>query len=134
MMSERYRRGVDVVQHLSSGSLEKFLKASRIAEVAPDFARMVIEFAFGDLYSREILSLRDREIVAIASLASLGHASPQLRTHVQAAQRLGLSKSEVVEILMQIAIYSGLPASLNARADCHDLLAEGDCVACASHS
>jgi 4-carboxymuconolactone decarboxylase len=134
MMSERYRRGVDVVQNLSSGSLEKFLKTSRIAEVAPDFARMVIEFAFGDLYSREVLSLRDREIVAIASLASLGHASPQLRTHVEAAQRLGLSKSEIVEILMQIAIYSGLPAALNALADCHDLLAEGDCVACACHS
>lgn len=134
MMSERYRRGVDVVQNLSSGSLEKFLKTSRIAEVAPDFARMVIEFAFGDLYSREVLSLRDREIVAIASLASLGHASPQLRTHVEAAQRLGLNKSEIVEILMQIAIYSGLPASLNALADCHDLLAEGDCVACACHS
>lgn len=133
-MSERYRRGVDVVQHLSSGSLEKFLKTSRIAEVAPDFARMVIEFAFGDLYSREVLSLRDREIVAIASLASLGHASPQLRTHVEAAVRLGLTRGEIVEILMQIAIYSGLPASLNALADCHDLLAEGDCVACTSHS
>jgi 4-carboxymuconolactone decarboxylase len=134
MMSERYRRGVEVVQQLSSGSLEKFLRTSRIAEVAPDFARMVIEFAFGDLYSREVLSLRDREIVAIASLASLGHASPQLRTHVEAVQRLGLSKSEIVEILMQIAIYSGLPASLNALADCHDLLTEGDCVACACHS
>ena len=133
-MSERYRRGVDVVQQLSSGSLERFLKTSRIAEVAPDFARMVIEFAFGDLYSREVLSFRDREIVAIASLASLGHASPQLRTHVEAAQRLGLSKSEIVEILMQIAIYSGLPAPLNALADCHDLLTEGDCVACAGHS
>ena len=133
-MSERYRRGVDVVHRLSSGSLERFLKTSRIAEVAPDFARMVIEFAFGDLYSREVLTLRDREIVAIASLASLGHASPQLRTHVEAAQRLGLSKSEIVEILMQVAICSGLPASLNALADCHDLLTEGDCVACACHS
>ena len=76
MMSERYRRGVDIVQQLSSGSLEKFLKTSRIAEVAPDFARMAIEFAFGDLYSRDALALRDREIVAIASLASLGHAEP----------------------------------------------------------
>ena len=135
MMSERYRRGVDMVQKLSAGSLEKFLKTSRIAEVAPDFARMVIEFAFGDLYSRDTLTLRDREIAAIASLASLGHAGPQLRTHIEAAQRLGLSRAEIVEILMQIGIYSGLPTALNALADCHDLLAEGDCVACrASHS
>jgi 4-carboxymuconolactone decarboxylase len=134
-VSERYRRGVDVVQRLSSGSLEKFLKTSRIAEVAPDFARMTIEFAFGDLYSRDALSLRDREIAAIASLATLSPARPQLRAHVEAAQKLGLSKEEIVEILMQIAIYGGLPAALNALADCHDLLAEGDCVACcASHS
>jgi 4-carboxymuconolactone decarboxylase len=128
-MSERYRRGVDVVQKLSSGSLEKFLKTSRIAEVAPDFARMVVEFVFGDIYSRDALTLRDREIAAIASLASLGHAGPQLRTHVEAALQLGLSKAEIVEILMQIGIYSGVPSALNALSDCHDLLAEGDCVA-----
>ena len=134
-MSERYRRGVDVVQKLSSGSLEKFLKTSRIAEVAPDFARMVVEFVFGDIYSRDALTLRDREIAAIASLASLGHAGAQLRTHVEAAQTLGISKAEIVEILMQVGIYSGLPNALNALADCHDLLAEGDCVPCrARHS
>jgi len=128
-MSERYRRGVDVVQKLSSGSLEKFLKTSRIAEVAPDFVRMTIEFVFGDIYSRDALTLRDREIAAIASLASLGHAGPQLRTHIEAALQLGLSKAEIVEILMQIGIYSGFPSALNALSDCHDLLAEGDCVA-----
>jgi 4-carboxymuconolactone decarboxylase len=131
-MSERYRRGVDMVQQLSDGSIERFLKTSRIAEVAPDFARMVVEFAFGDLYSRDRIALRDREIVAIASLATLGKAVPQLRTHVEAAQRLGLGKAEIVEILMQTGIYSGLPAALNALADCHDLLAEGDCLACRS--
>ena len=129
-MSERYRRGVDMVERLSSGSLEKFLTTSRIAEVAPDFARIAIEFAFGDLHTREVLGLRDREIVAIASLASVGNAGPQLRSHVEAALRLGLSKAEIVEILMQIAISSGLPRPLNALADCHELLADGDCSAC----
>jgi 4-carboxymuconolactone decarboxylase len=129
-MSERYRRGVDMVLHLSPGEPEKFLRTSRIAEVAPDFARMVVEFAFGDLYARDMLALRDREIVAISSLATLGHAGPQLRTHIEAAQRLGISKTEIVEILMQLAIYGGVPTALNALADCHDLLAEGDCVAC----
>jgi 4-carboxymuconolactone decarboxylase len=134
MMSERYRRGVEIIQQLSSGSIDHFL-TSNVAEIAPDFARMAIEFAFGDLYSRDTLALRDREIAAIASLASLGHAGAQLRTHVEAAQTLGVSKAEIVEILMQIGIYSGLPNALNALADCHDLLAEGDRVPCrACHS
>lgn len=131
-MSERYRLGVEIIQQLSSGSLEQFL-TSRVAEVAPDFARMAIEFPFGDLYSRCNLDFRDREIVAISALATLGHAGPQLRTHVAAASKLGVSKAEIVEILMQSAVYGGFPAALNALADCHDLLAEGDCVGC-SHS
>ena len=126
-MSERYRRGVEVIQQLSSGSLEQFL-TSQVAEVAPDFARMAIEFPFGDLYSRADLGMRDREIVAIAALATLGHAGPQLRHHVAAATKLGISKAEIVEILMQSAVYGGFPAALNALADCHDLLLEGDRV------
>ena len=126
-MSERYRRGVEIIQQLSSGSLEQFL-TSQVAEVAPDFARMAIEFPFGDLYSRADLGMRDREIVAIAALATLGHGGPQLRHHVAAATKLGISKAEIVEILMQSAIYGGFPAALNALADCHDLLLEGDRV------
>jgi 4-carboxymuconolactone decarboxylase len=126
-MSERYRRGVEIIQQLSSGSLEQFL-TSRVAEVAPDFARMAIEFPFGDLYSRADLGMRDREIVAIAALATLGHSGPQLRHHVAAATKLGISKAEIVEILMQSAVYGGFPAALNALADCHDLLLEGDRV------
>lgn len=126
-MSERYRRGVEIIQQLSSGSLEQFL-TSRVAEVAPDFARMAIEFPFGDLYSRADLGMRDREIVAIAALATLGHGGPQLRHHVAAATKLGISKAEIVEVLMQSAVYGGFPAALNALADCHDLLLEGDRV------
>jgi 4-carboxymuconolactone decarboxylase len=128
-MSERYRRGIDIVQRLSAGPLEEFL-TSRVAEIAPDFARMAIEFPFGDLYARAELDLREREIVAIAALATLGHAGRQLRMHVAAALKLGIGKAEVVEILMQSAVYGGFPAALNALADCHDLLAEGDGVAC----
>jgi 4-carboxymuconolactone decarboxylase len=125
-MSERYRRGVDIAQQLSVGSLEQFL-TSQVAEVAPDFARMAIEFPFGDLYSREGLDLRKREIVAIAALASLGHAT-QLRLHVAAALQLGVTRPEIVEILMQIAVYGGFPAAINALAECHDLLTDDNCV------
>jgi 4-carboxymuconolactone decarboxylase len=124
-MSERYRRGVDIVQKLSPGTLEKFC-TGRVAEVAPDFARMAIEFPFGDLYARGELDLLTREIVAISALSSLGHVE-QLRTHVAAALQLGLSRRAGVEMLMQSAIYGGFPKALDALAHCHDLLTEGDC-------
>jgi len=125
-MSDRYRRGVDIAQQLSSGSLDKFL-TSRVAEVAPDFARMAIEFPFGDLYARDGLDLKTREIVAIAALATLGHTD-QLRLHVAAALDHGVERGAVVEILMQSAVYGGFPKALNALTDCHDLLTDDDCV------
>jgi 4-carboxymuconolactone decarboxylase len=125
-MSDRYRRGVDIVDQLAPGSLEQFCTGC-VAEVAPDFARMVIEFAFGDLYARDALDLKTREMVAVAALASLGHTK-QLRMHVAAALQLGVSRPAIVEILMQSAIYGGFPPALNALAECHDLLTDDNCV------
>ncbi len=122
-MSERYRRGIEIAERLAAEKLEEFT-TSRVAELAPDFARMAIEFPLGDLYARDGLNLRSREIVAISSLATLGNASPQLRIHIRAATRIGVSKAEIIEILMQTAVYAGFPAALNALASCHDLLSD----------
>ena len=125
-MSDRYRRGIDIAERLAAEKVAHFVQ-SGVAEVAPDFARMTIEFAFGDLYAREALDLRSRELIAIAVLAASGNAGPQLRVHVELAERNGITKAEIVEALMQTALYSGFPAALNALADCHDLLTDDDC-------
>lgn len=119
-MSDRYRRGIEVVEKLSGSCFEGV--AGKVAELAPDFARMAIEFPFGDLYSRDAAGYRTREIAAIAALAALGHALPQLRVHVAAALNVGCSREEIIEVLMQTTIYAGFPAALNALAGCHDLL------------
>ena len=120
-VDDRYRLGVEILQQLSGNRLEPV--GNKVAEVAPDFARMTIEFPFGDLYAREILDLRTREVVALAALAAVG-ALPQLRTHVAAALHLGWARAEIAEMLMQCAIYGGFPVALNALAECHDLLVE----------
>ena len=91
-MSERYLRGIEIAEQLAAEKLEEFT-TSRVAELAPDFARMAIEFPLGDLYSRDGLALRSREIVAISSLATLGHASPQLLIHIRAANLVCVSKA-----------------------------------------
>jgi 4-carboxymuconolactone decarboxylase len=120
---DRYRRGIDVLQRLSGESIEQV--TNRVAEIAPDFARMTIEFPFGDLYTRKALDLRSREIAAVSALAALGRL-PQLRVHIIAALNLGVAREEIVELLMQISIYAGFPPALNALAECHDLLIEGE--------
>jgi 4-carboxymuconolactone decarboxylase len=122
-MSERYMRGLEIAEQLAADKLEEFL-TSRVAELAPDFARMAIEFPLGDLYARDVIDLRSREIVAISTLAALGDTGPHLRIHIRAALGVGISKAEIIEILMQTAIYAGFPAALNALSSCHDLLTD----------
>ena len=86
---------------------------SALADIAPDFATYVFEFSFGDIYSRPGLSVRDREIATIASLTAMGNATPQLKVHIEAGLNVGLTRGEVTEILMHMAVYAGFPAALN---------------------
>ncbi len=84
-----------------------------LADIAPDFARYLLEFPFGDIYSRPGLDLRAREIATVAALTALGTATPQLKVHIAASLNVGLSREEIVEIIMQMAVYAGFPAALN---------------------
>ncbi|MDX3807330.1 carboxymuconolactone decarboxylase family protein [Bosea thiooxidans] len=86
---------------------------SALVDIAPDFATYVFEFSFGDIYAREGLGLREREIATIAALAALGNAAPQLKVHIEAGLNVGLKENEIVEILIQMAVYAGFPAALN---------------------
>lgn len=127
-MSERYRRGIDVAGRLASNKVAQFVE-SGVAEIAPDFARMVIEFALGDIYARDELDLRTRGLIAIATLAADARATPQLRLHVESALAAGTSKAEIIEAMMQVALYAGIPAAMTALAACHDLLTDSQCPA-----
>ncbi|MDC7675179.1 carboxymuconolactone decarboxylase family protein [Asticcacaulis machinosus] len=84
-----------------------------LADIAPDFATYLIEFPFGDIYSRPGLDLRAREIATIAALTAMGNAAPQLKVHIEAGLNVGLSRDEITEIIMQMAVYAGFPAALN---------------------
>jgi 4-carboxymuconolactone decarboxylase len=110
--SDRYARGWDKLKEIDGMAGEKVVAA--LAPIAPDFARMLIEFPFGDVYSRPQLDLRAREIATIAALAALGNAQPQLKVHIEAALNVGVTRDEIVEVFMQMAVYAGFPAALNA--------------------
>ncbi|RAH95409.1 4-carboxymuconolactone decarboxylase [Acuticoccus sediminis] len=84
-----------------------------LAGIAPDFANNLFEFPFGDIYSRPGLDLRAREIATIAALTAMGTATPQLKVHIEAGLNVGVRKEEVIEIIMQMAVYAGFPAALN---------------------
>ena len=71
----------------------------------------MIEFPFGDIYSRPGLDLRSREIAVVAALTAMGNAAPQLKVHIQGALNVGVSRTEIVETIMQMAVYAGFPAA-----------------------
>lgn len=88
---------------------------SEYEDVAPDFTRYLVEFAFGEIYAREG-DLRHKELVAIASLATMGGCARQLETHVHGAFNVGLGETEIVEAVMTLIPYIGFPKALNAMA------------------
>lgn len=84
-----------------------------LADIAPDFARYILEFPFGDIYCRPGLDLRAREVATIAALTAMGHATPQLKVHIEAGLNVGLTREEIAETIIQMAVYAGFPAALN---------------------
>ena len=83
------------------------------ARLAPDFYRYVAESAFGMLWSRPGLAVRDRSLATCAQLAALGKTE-ELRAHLRGALNVGLTQEELVEVLMQTAVYAGVPAANEA--------------------
>ena len=88
--------------------------------------RYIVEFAFGDIYARPALSLRDRELATIVSLCTQGAADPQLRVHIRGALNVGLTRSEVIEAFIQCIPYTGFPRVLNAINVAREVFGEND--------
>ena len=124
MSSDRYQRGLEKLKEVDGEAGETVIEG--LKDIAPDLARYVIEFPFGDVYCRPGLDLKSREIAAVAALAALGTATPQLKVHINGALNVGLSRQEVVEIIIQMAVYSGFPASLNGMFAAKEVFQERD--------
>jgi 4-carboxymuconolactone decarboxylase len=109
--NERYQRGWAKLKEVDGQAGENVIAS--LADIAPDFARLVIEFPFGDIYSRPGLDLKSRELAVVAALTAMANAGPQLRVHIHGALNVGCTREEVVEVIMQMAVYAGFPAALN---------------------
>ena len=95
-----------------------------IARISPDMANYVVEFIFGDIQSRPGLDLKTRELLAVICIATRGGAEPQLRAHLHAALKVGCSQEEIIELMIEMAVYAGFPAALNGLFAARDVFAE----------
>jgi len=111
---DRYRRGLRRLDQIEPGAGNTL--RDKLGDVAPELERLVVEFAYGDVLDRPGLGLREREIATVAALTALGTAGPQLRVHIAGALNVGVSREEIVEIIIQMAVYAGFPAALNGIA------------------
>lgn len=111
MSNERYKRGERMLSAVDGPNGSAVVDS--LAKSFPDFARYLVEFPFGDIYARKGLGLRERELATVAALCAMGNALPQLRVHVHAALHVGCKPAEVVEVVMQMAVYAGFPAAIN---------------------
>ena len=111
-MQERYERGLELLQQVDGDGGVQVVDS--LKDLAPDVGRYIIEFAFGEIYAREGLSLRDRELATIVSLCTQGACEPQLRVHIRGALNAGMTEEQIVETFIQLIPYVGFPRVLNA--------------------
>ncbi|MGN6315633.1 carboxymuconolactone decarboxylase family protein [Trinickia sp.] len=109
----RYQRGLEVLDDLMANPQEYMAK---LESTSPELARWSVEFAFGEIFAREGLDPKARQIAIISMLAAAGNRSDQLRLHMEAGVKWSLSRTEITEALMQLAVYAGFPSALNAFA------------------
>lgn len=111
-MQDRYGRGLELLQQVDGEGGAQVIDS--LKDMAPDVGRYIVEFAFGTVYAKGSLNMRDRELATIASLCTQGACEPQLKVHIRGALNCGLSKKEVIEVFTQLIPYVGFPRVLNA--------------------
>ena len=112
MENNRWERGVERLKEVDGHAGENVI--SSLKGIAPDLGKYIIEFAFGDVYCRDGLSLEEREMITITSLLTAGGCEPQLEVHINGSLNVGISPGKIIETFIQCIPYTGFPKVLNA--------------------
>ena len=111
--SGRYKKGEALLNRIHGAHTGEAI-VSALDDICPDLASMTIEWGFGEIVSRLGIDLKTRQLVTAASCVTLGYAQPQLRAHIEGALNVGATKEEIVEVILQVALYAGFAAATNA--------------------
>ncbi len=119
----RYEKGKEVLESIQERSIEEIFDG--LEDIAPDMSRFVVEFPYAEIYTREEVDLKTRELCTVAALTVLG-TIPQLKDHINAALNVGNSPTEIVEIIMQMSAYAGFPKAINGVVAAKEVFIERD--------
>ena len=112
MENIRFIQGMEQFKAIDGKGGENVIKS--LEDIAPDLGKFIIEFAFGDIYTRQELTTEEREMITLSSLLTAGGCEPQLEVHINGALNVGISPKKVIETLLQCIPYTGFPKVLNA--------------------
>ena len=124
MEENRYKRGLEKFRQVDGKGGEKAV--NDLKEIVPEIERYIVEYPFGDIYSRPGLDLKIRELAAIAALTAMGNSEPQLKVHLHAALNNGATRQEVIEVILQMTVYAGFPVALNALYTAREIFTSRD--------
>ena len=122
MADEKYDQGMKIRRAVLGDAHVDRAEANKTAFTA-DFQRFITETAWGDIWARPGLERKTRHLVTIAVLAALGQEQ-ELALHIRATANTGVTAAEVKEILLQVAVYAGVPAANTAFAIAQKVYAE----------
>ena len=110
-MEERYSKGLKNLEKIHPEASKALMES--LKNIAPDLGRFVVEFPYGDVYERPGLDLKSREIATVAALTALGDTKPELKDHIKGALNVGCDRQELIEVIIQMAVYAGFPRAIN---------------------
>ena len=108
---DRHARGLRALGEITGTTGESVVESLR--DLSPDLADWIVDFSYGDVMARPGLDRRSRQLATIAALTATGHA-PQLKVHIRGALNVGCTRQEIIEVILQMTVYAGFPAAINA--------------------
>lgn len=112
MNNSRFEAGIKNLAEIDGEGGEQVIHS--LENIAPDLGKYIVEFAFGDIYARNGLTVKEREMITISSLLTAGGCEPQLEVHINGALNVGITPDKIIETFIQCIPYTGFPKVLNA--------------------
>lgn len=112
MENTRFMQGMEQLKAIDGKGGENVIRS--LEDIAPDLGKFIVEFAFGDIYTRQGLTTAERELITLSSLLTAGGCEPQLEVHINGALNVGITPERIIETFLQCIPYMGFSKVLNA--------------------
>ncbi|WDP90430.1 MAG: carboxymuconolactone decarboxylase family protein [Desulfobacter sp.] len=115
-------KGLKALKQITGATGEQVIES--LKDTAPELADWIIDFGYGEVFSRTGLDMKSRELATVAALTAMGTAAPQLKVHIHGALNVGCKKGQIIEVILQMAVYAGFPAAINGVNAARDVFRE----------